>query len=277
MRASFIHSLRNQHIVPVGKLIFHNRLNGKFYEAEMVRMKWYCIQLLQKLKLEHFAKRYEFCNSMQATMEENDGFENLLVFSDEATFHLSGKVNCHNVHICDTEKPWLTVQHERDSPKVNGLLHVDGQNAAGHLDADCNVANAKETTAEECVVGLRTVQGILLVKEGGFVWCHAYSNQWLRNPIIDIKDDNKNCDLITAAATWRGLIYPEFQTKCSKIYQQLKIQHCKPPTPNGSGEAMLQDLETEDERRKSHYGTPVLARDHTEDQKQDGPTSSENM
>ncbi|KAJ4438794.1 hypothetical protein ANN_14745 [Periplaneta americana] len=34
-------------------------------------------------------------------------------------------------------------------------------------------------------------------------------------------------------------------------------QHCKPPTPNRSGEAMLQDLETEDGPRNSHYGQEI--------------------
>ncbi|KAJ4430069.1 hypothetical protein ANN_22278 [Periplaneta americana] len=47
----------------------------------------------------------------------------------------------------------------------NYFKNVDEQNAAGHLDAGCNVANAQETTAEACGVGLRTVQRILLVKE----------------------------------------------------------------------------------------------------------------
>lgn len=63
----------------------------------------------------------------------------------------------------------------------NYFKNVNEQNAAGHLDAGSNVANMQETTAEACGVGLRTVQRILLVKERGFVWCHAYSNQRLRS------------------------------------------------------------------------------------------------
>jgi hypothetical protein len=49
----------------------------------------------------------------------DDDFLRRLVFSDEATFHLSGKVNRHNVRIWGTESPHATVQHERDFPKVN--------------------------------------------------------------------------------------------------------------------------------------------------------------
>ena len=42
-----------------------------------------------------------------------------LIFSDEATFHLSGKVNRHNVRLWGTENPRAIVALERDSPKVN--------------------------------------------------------------------------------------------------------------------------------------------------------------
>ncbi|PSN41592.1 hypothetical protein C0J52_17614 [Blattella germanica] len=38
---------------------------------------------------------------------------------DFANFHLSGKVNRHNVRIWGTQQPYVTVQHERDSAKVN--------------------------------------------------------------------------------------------------------------------------------------------------------------
>lgn len=61
-----------------------------------LRMKPYRIQLLQTLKPEDLIKRFEFCNNMQAAMEDDDGFEDCLVFSDEANFHISGKVNRHN-------------------------------------------------------------------------------------------------------------------------------------------------------------------------------------
>lgn len=84
-----------------------------------LRMKPYRIQLLQTLKPEDLIKRFEFCNNMQAAMEDDDGFEDCLVFSDEANFHISGKVNRHNVRIWGTQQPYVTVQHERDSAKVN--------------------------------------------------------------------------------------------------------------------------------------------------------------
>jgi hypothetical protein len=42
-----------------------------------------------------------------------------LIFSDEATFRLYGKVNRHNVRIWGTENSHATIEHIRDSPKLN--------------------------------------------------------------------------------------------------------------------------------------------------------------
>ena len=50
---------------------------------------------------------------------EDDTFLPRLIFSDEATFHLSCKVSRHNVRIWGLENPHEIVQHERDSPKIN--------------------------------------------------------------------------------------------------------------------------------------------------------------
>lgn len=51
-------------------------------------------------------------------MEEDDFAEGLIV-SDESTFHLSRKVNRHNVRIWATENSTAGIERERDSSKVN--------------------------------------------------------------------------------------------------------------------------------------------------------------
>jgi hypothetical protein len=55
---------------------------------------------------------------MQEALEDED-FSSIVIFSDEPMFHLSGKVNRHNVRVWGTEPPHAIVQLERDSPKVN--------------------------------------------------------------------------------------------------------------------------------------------------------------
>lgn len=42
-------------------------------------------------------------------------------FSDETTFHTSGKANKQSVCIWGTEKPHVTLEHVRDLPKINVL------------------------------------------------------------------------------------------------------------------------------------------------------------
>jgi hypothetical protein len=41
------------------------------------------------------------------------------MFSDEATFNISGAVNRHNVRIWGSQQPHSVMEHVRDSPKVN--------------------------------------------------------------------------------------------------------------------------------------------------------------
>ena len=52
-------------------------------------------------------------------IKEDGHFLNRICFSDEATFHVSGKLNKHNARIWETENPHITKEIECDSPKVN--------------------------------------------------------------------------------------------------------------------------------------------------------------
>ena len=85
-------------------------------------MKPYRLQLVQKLRNDDKGKRMEFSNALLEDLED-DSFLPRLIFSDEATFHLSGKVNRHNVRIWGLENPRATLEHERDFPKVNVFVH----------------------------------------------------------------------------------------------------------------------------------------------------------
>jgi hypothetical protein len=75
----------------------------------------YRLMMLQHLKREDHTKRLHFCVSFQDLCGDNDNFLKRLRFSDEATFHVSGKVNKQNVRIWGTKKPHRIVENERDS------------------------------------------------------------------------------------------------------------------------------------------------------------------
>jgi hypothetical protein len=64
-------------------------------------------------------------------MENGDNLLSKLIFSDEATFHLSGKVNRHNVRVWGSENPHATLEVERDSPKINVFCAVSERTVYG--------------------------------------------------------------------------------------------------------------------------------------------------
>ena len=60
-----------------------------------------------------------------------EGFLDHVVFSNESTFHISGKVHRHNVRIWGTENPHKMVQHERASPKINVFCAMSTRKVCG--------------------------------------------------------------------------------------------------------------------------------------------------
>jgi hypothetical protein len=56
---------------------------------------------------------------MLSRLDDDDAFMKHIVFSDEATFHMSGKVNRHNCQIWGNENTHEVMEHECDTPKLN--------------------------------------------------------------------------------------------------------------------------------------------------------------
>jgi hypothetical protein len=56
---------------------------------------------------------------MMNRISEDETLLSKICFSDEATFHLSGKVSRYNIRIRGSENPHAVVEHVRDSPKMN--------------------------------------------------------------------------------------------------------------------------------------------------------------
>nr|GBN04803.1 hypothetical protein AVEN_49300-1 [Araneus ventricosus] len=61
-----------------------------------LKMKPYVIQLVQQLKQKDYGKSMNYATFMQESMED-ETMADRLIFSDELTFHISGKVNRYNV------------------------------------------------------------------------------------------------------------------------------------------------------------------------------------
>ena len=90
----------------------------------------YKLQLVQQLKDTDTPARRDFCIAMREKLED-DGFDDRLVFSDEATFHVNGKVNKHNTRIWGTENPHEILEHQLDSLKVTMFCAVSKKTVYG--------------------------------------------------------------------------------------------------------------------------------------------------
>lgn len=86
----------------------------------------YKLQIHQALHPGDRELRFAFGQEMEERIVGDTDFLQRICFSDESTFHTSGKVNRHNVRIWGSEPPNNMIERERDSPKVNvwcGLMH----------------------------------------------------------------------------------------------------------------------------------------------------------
>ena len=64
-------------------------------------------------------RRKEFAVNMLQQISEDEAFLKQVCFNDEATFHVSEKLNKHNVGIWGSKKPHASRELQQDSPKVN--------------------------------------------------------------------------------------------------------------------------------------------------------------
>jgi len=95
-----------------------------------LKCKSYRLQLHQDLSENDKDVRLNFCIEMQERFDVDD-FADSLIVSNAATFHLSGKVNRHNVCIWGTENPRLVIENVRDSPKVNVFCGISNEKVYG--------------------------------------------------------------------------------------------------------------------------------------------------
>lgn len=79
-----------------------------------------CIQHSNPTRTETKWQTWEaFSTTMLTCINSDPTFLSMVLFSDEANFHLSGKVNKHNICISGSENPHCTQEHIHDSPKFN--------------------------------------------------------------------------------------------------------------------------------------------------------------
>ncbi|GBN54596.1 hypothetical protein AVEN_21553-1 [Araneus ventricosus] len=89
--------------------VLHKRLHFKPYK----------MQLVHQLKQSDLSIRFNFAVDMLHRIDVDNDFLQRIIFTDEATFHVSGHVNKYNTRIWGSENPHFIIEPVRDSPKVN--------------------------------------------------------------------------------------------------------------------------------------------------------------
>jgi hypothetical protein len=98
--------------VSLSKSTVHNILHSE------LGAKCYKVQTHQELYEEDWDRRLEMSEKLLPIIDNPD-LENLIFFSDEATFHTSGRVHKQNFRIWGYEKPNYVQQEPLHSPKIN--------------------------------------------------------------------------------------------------------------------------------------------------------------
>ena len=73
----------------------------------------YSIQVVQKLEPQEYDSRVEMCETLLDHFQRDPSILEQMWFSDEAPFHLSGRVNWHNIRIWGLHNPVQIHEHER--------------------------------------------------------------------------------------------------------------------------------------------------------------------
>ncbi|KAJ8898053.1 hypothetical protein PR048_003413 [Dryococelus australis] len=89
--------------------------------------------MVQVLKLANNPKLRDFCVDFQVWLEV-DGFVDIIVSSDEATFHLNGNVKRHNLRFWGMANLHATLKNERAfPPEVNVFCTMTNHSVFGHF------------------------------------------------------------------------------------------------------------------------------------------------
>jgi hypothetical protein len=77
--------------------------------------------------------RKEICMQIFHRIQVDKRFLDCLIFSDESTFHVSGKFSSYNCRIWGSENPHVPLDHVDDSSKVNVFCALNKERVYGHL------------------------------------------------------------------------------------------------------------------------------------------------
>ena len=145
--------------------ILKKDLSFKPYKALMV----------QGLKSSDHPQRQEFCRWFNSKVERSEGFINNVIFSDEASFHLSGSVNRQNTRYWGIENPHTILESKRFSPHLNVWIAVSSTNIFGPYFFEED--NKTVTVNSNRYVSMLNDNFIPELRNRGYRLCRTYFQQ----------------------------------------------------------------------------------------------------
>jgi hypothetical protein len=97
--------------------------------------------LLKNYKPDDSVKRATFCDELAERISIEGDFLPNVIFIDDATFHLSGTVNHHNVRVWGLENPREITEPARGSPEVNVFCTLSVNKVYGLLFVEHSITN----------------------------------------------------------------------------------------------------------------------------------------
>ena len=116
VRVAFHHSPRKSIRVASNKLAIPRSIVYKVLHKRL-RLHAYNLQIVQALKPDDHPRRAAFAEEILQRIDDDNDYLNSVIFSDKATFHVSGKVNKHNIQIWELENPCEVVKKKETVPK----------------------------------------------------------------------------------------------------------------------------------------------------------------
>ena len=96
--------------------------------------------MLQELSDDDFDRRAEFCEHMMEQINGYTDFVNNIIFTDEATFCLNGRVNRHNCRYWSADNPhWMIETHTQTPQKLNVWAGICGDQIIRSFFIDGNL------------------------------------------------------------------------------------------------------------------------------------------
>ncbi|CAD5210227.1 unnamed protein product [Bursaphelenchus okinawaensis] len=103
----------------------------------------YKLQKVQEILPRHIVQRLSHSNVMLEQLQNNEAFLEELVFSDESTFHIHGRLNCQNSRWWAKENLHWCVSEPLHSPKTNVWAAIGWNGVVGPFFIDENINGAR--------------------------------------------------------------------------------------------------------------------------------------